>query len=65
MTDKTSTDKDDDGFEHAIVQIQFNAWHYAETNLWAGLVGHIFEELDRWMTRDQPGTRRPWLSATR
>ncbi|SEP42790.1 KAP family P-loop domain-containing protein [Rhodospirillales bacterium URHD0017] len=43
----------DDGFEHAIVQIQFNAWHYAETNLWASLVGHIFEELDRWMTRDQ------------
>ncbi|MFO1157495.1 MAG: P-loop NTPase fold protein [Reyranellaceae bacterium] len=48
--------EDDDGFEHAIVQIQFNAWHYAETNLWASLVGHIFEELDRWMTRDQPGT---------
>jgi hypothetical protein len=41
----------DDGFEHAIVQIQFNAWHYAETNLWASLVGHIFSELDRWMTR--------------
>jgi hypothetical protein len=40
-----------DGFEHAIVQIQFNAWHYAETNLWASLVGHIFDELDRWMTR--------------
>ncbi|HTV26969.1 MAG TPA: P-loop NTPase fold protein [Xanthobacteraceae bacterium] len=41
----------DDNFEHAIVQIQFNAWHYAETNLWASLVSHIFEELDRWMTR--------------
>jgi len=44
----------DDGFEHAIVQIQFNAWHYAETNLWASLVGHIFDELDRWMTRGDP-----------
>ncbi len=43
----------DDGFEHAIVQIQFNAWHYAETNLWASLVGHIFDELDRWMIRDE------------
>ena len=43
----------DDGFEHAIVQIQFNAWHYAETNLWASLVGHIFEELDRWMRRGE------------
>ena len=42
---------EDDGFEHAIVQIQFNAWHYAEINLWASLVGHIFDELDRWMTR--------------
>jgi len=40
----------DDGFEHLIIQIQFNAWHYAETNLWASLVGHIFDELDRWMT---------------
>jgi hypothetical protein len=46
----------DDGFEHAIVQIQFNAWHYAETNLWASLVGHIFDELDRWMTRNEGPT---------
>src|SRR5208282_5636408 len=45
---------ENDGFEHAIVQIQFNAWHYAETNLWASLVDHIFDELDRWMTRDDP-----------
>ncbi len=45
-----------DGFEHAIVQIQFNAWHYAETNLWASLVEHIFDELDRWLTRNQKGT---------
>lgn len=45
----------EDGFEHAIVQIQFNAWHYAETNLWASLVGHIFAELDRWMTREEAG----------
>ena len=28
-----------------VVQIRFNAWHYAETNLWASLVGHIFQEL--------------------
>jgi hypothetical protein len=45
-----------DGFEHAIVQIQFNAWHYAETNLWASLVGYIFDELDRWMTAQQGGS---------
>jgi KAP family P-loop domain len=30
-----------------IVQINFNAWHFIETNLWASLVSHIFTELDR------------------
>jgi hypothetical protein len=28
-----------------IVQIKFNAWHYADTNLWASLVSHILESL--------------------
>jgi hypothetical protein len=28
-----------------ICQIQFNAWHYAETNLWASLVSTIFNQL--------------------
>ncbi len=28
-----------------ICQIKFNAWHYAETNLWASLVSSIFNEL--------------------
>ena len=28
-----------------IVQIQFNAWHYVEANLWASLVSHIFDNL--------------------
>lgn len=28
-----------------IVQIKFNAWHYAEANLWASLVSHIFDNL--------------------
>ena len=46
----------EDGFEHAIVQIQFNAWHYAETNLWASLVGHIFDAIDRWMTAQEGGS---------
>lgn len=35
-------------FHGNIVQIQFNAWHYAESNLWASLVDNIFAELDRW-----------------
>jgi WD40 repeat protein len=27
--------------------IEFNAWHYADANLWAALVTHIFDELGR------------------
>lgn len=33
------------GFHKNIVQIEFNAWHYIEGNLWASLVEHIFENL--------------------
>jgi hypothetical protein len=32
-------------FRTEIVQIKFNAWHYADTNLWASLVSHILESL--------------------
>src|SRR5690606_15569739 len=31
-----------------IVQIEFNAWHYIESNLWASLVEHILTELESW-----------------
>jgi hypothetical protein len=31
-----------------IVQIEFNAWHYIETNLWASLVEHILGALESW-----------------
>jgi hypothetical protein len=31
-------------FKH-VVQIEFNAWHYVEGNLWASLVEHIFRNL--------------------
>jgi hypothetical protein len=32
-------------FYKRIAQIEFNAWHYVESNLWASLVEHIFENL--------------------
>jgi hypothetical protein len=35
-------------FYQHVVQIRFNAWHYAETDLWASLVDHIFTSLNRW-----------------
>ena len=34
-----------------VVQIEFNAWHYIESNLWASLVEHIFSEIDAWLTK--------------
>ncbi|MCY0107029.1 KAP family NTPase [Pseudomonas monsensis] len=48
-------------FHTDVVQIRFNAWHYAETNLWASLVSHLFIELDRWYTKHNPGARDPLL----
>lgn len=35
----------DVAFYKHIVQIEFNAWHYEEGNLWASLVEHIFANL--------------------
>jgi KAP-like P-loop domain-containing protein len=40
-------------FHDRIVQIQFNAWHYIETNLWASLVEYIFRELDTWLRGEE------------
>lgn len=45
---KRVREKDEDeetAFLGNIVQIKFNAWHYAEANLWASLVSHVFENL--------------------
>jgi KAP family P-loop domain/WD domain, G-beta repeat len=32
---------------HHVRQVRFNAWHYAETDLWASLVAEIFGQLAR------------------
>jgi len=32
-------------YHRNIVQIEFNAWHYIEGNLWASLIEHIFSNL--------------------
>jgi WD40 repeat protein len=34
-------------FAENVRQVRFNAWHYSDDHLWAGLVSHIFEELAR------------------
>jgi hypothetical protein len=41
-SDAGSTGK---AFYQDIIQIEFNAWHYVEANLWASLVYHLFENL--------------------
>lgn len=36
------------GYHEAIAPVRFNAWHYVDGDLWASLVGHIFETLDQY-----------------
>jgi hypothetical protein len=48
----------DTAFYDRIVQINFNAWHYVDTDLWASLAGSIFEELDAYARRDNPKSGR-------
>ena len=38
----------------SILQIEFNAWHYTESNLWASLVSYIFEKLQERLTETRP-----------
>lgn len=41
---------EESSYHQDVVQVEFNAWHYVETNLWASLVTHIFETLNRHFT---------------
>jgi hypothetical protein len=54
--------KTDSVHRQNVVQIQFNAWHYSDGNLWASLAGEIFERLyDPEPTT--PSDRAKWISA--
>lgn len=46
--------EDTDPYLRHVCQIEFNAWHYAETDLWASLVGTLFNQLRRYL--DGPHT---------
>lgn len=39
----------DNAYNSGIVQIHFNAWSYMDANLWASIVGQIFENLNRYI----------------
>ena len=42
---QTAKDSGDTSFCTDIVQVEFNAWHYVDTSLWASLVSHLLEGL--------------------
>lgn len=42
------------GYVNRVVQIEFNAWHYHDTNLWASLAMRIFDELARELAGPTP-----------
>jgi hypothetical protein len=42
---RSPRDDDSDDGQLSVVQIRFNAWHYADTSLWASLAIEIFERL--------------------
>lgn len=43
--DRTTTLQRDEAYCKHIAQVEFNAWHYSEGDLWAGMVHHIFSNL--------------------
>ncbi|WP_329351869.1 P-loop NTPase fold protein [Streptomyces sp. NBC_01261] len=43
---------------HAVRQVRFNAWHYAETGLWASLVAELFTQLSSAPDQDSGTTQR-------
>jgi hypothetical protein len=54
LTNPDEGGDDTDPYLRHVCQIQFNAWHYAETDLWASLVGTLFNQLRRYL--DKPDT---------
>ena len=44
-------------FATSVRQVEFNAWHYSDDNVWAGLVSHLFQALAA------PGDRAPVVEA--
>lgn len=43
--DRATTLQRDEAYCKHIAQVEFNAWHYSEGDLWAGMVHHIFSNL--------------------
>lgn len=50
VNQKADDEEDEKPFCEGVVQINFNAWSYLDSNLWAGLVSTIFEKLDEYIS---------------
>ncbi|HVE82856.1 MAG TPA: P-loop NTPase fold protein, partial [Myxococcales bacterium] len=42
-----------------IVQIEFNAWQYMDANIWAAMVTHLFDELNRELASREGAPQNP------
>ncbi|HXM58520.1 MAG TPA: P-loop NTPase fold protein, partial [Candidatus Dormibacteraeota bacterium] len=49
------------GYYKHIAQVEFNAWHYANADLWASLVDNLFTQL--WIAGDPPHAARKRVEA--
>ena len=45
LAEMSRTNPSESAFTIAIRQVEFNAWHYSDDNVWAGLVSHLFQVL--------------------
>jgi hypothetical protein len=57
--------KDVSSYCSSVRQITFNAWHYAEANLWASLAAHIFDNLASGGSEDDLARRADQLAKLR
>src|SRR5262249_54508568 len=46
-----------------VIQIDFNAWHYMDANLWASLVAHIFDELNAQLNMQKKSTAEAYAAS--
>lgn len=58
--DVFAADEGDDYVER-VVHIEFNSWHYSDSNLWASFVTKIFEDLESY-GKDHPDTVKSLFS---
>ena len=52
---RAASEVDGEHWHPRIVPIHFNAWHYADADLWAGLVHQLFKELSEWLAAEEDG----------